>query len=342
MNSQTGTAPPASTFAIEISTERADDFERDVSPLLGAHHLRLLGTTGQQAFHLRHKAMPRLSVSAVSYGREVGVDVLAPRDHWSISQVSAGCVTMGRGLAAQALRQGAWAVYAPDCDDALTFDADGAVQTLALPLATVSTALASLLGHDVGRPPQLMAGPIAEPQKHRRLLDIASRLWALDDVPSGPLARVRGLQEELALYEILLTVPHDHSAALNQVQPAPGSQAVRRAREFLHAQVVPGASADVSLRQVAQHAGVGVRALGAAFLRETGVSPMRYLRLLRLDQARLDLVSGACSVTEAATRWGFWNLGDFARHYRQRHGQLPSAANGGRSRTVRFPGDGAA
>jgi AraC family ethanolamine operon transcriptional activator len=53
---------------------------------------------------------------------------------------------------------------------------------------------------------------------------------------------------------------------------------------------------------------------------------MRYLRQLRLDRARLDLLSGRCSVTEAATRWGFWNLGDFARYYRQRHGELPRAA----------------
>lgn len=327
-------------LAIEIHTARADEFEREVSPLLGAHRVRVQGQAGRRAFHLRHKALPRLSVSTVSYGRAVGVDVLAARDHWSVSQVSAGCVTVGRGPASQAHRQGDWTVYAPDCDDALAFDTQGAVQTLALPLDSVRTALAALLGHDLGQAPRLLHGPITAPALRHGLDSIASRLWALDDAALGPLGRVRSLQEELALYDLLLTVPHSHSAALRQAQQPPASQAVQRARAFLHAQLQPGSHAGPSLHDVAAQAGVGVRALGTAFQRETGVSPMRYLRQLRLDQARLDLLSGRCSVTEAATRWGFWNLGDFARHYRQRHGELPSAAGARRGKPLRFPGDG--
>jgi hypothetical protein len=94
-------------LAIEISTTRADDFERDVSPLLGAHRLRVQGAAGRHTFRLRHKALSRLSVSTVSYGRTVHVDVLAARDHWAVGQVSAGCVTVGRGAASQAFHQGA-------------------------------------------------------------------------------------------------------------------------------------------------------------------------------------------------------------------------------------------
>lgn len=319
------------SLAFEIRTTRADDFERDVAPLLGAHRLRVQGQAGRQAFHLRHQALPRLSISTVRYGRPVGVDVLAARAHWSISQVSAGCVTVGRGATARAFHPGAWTVYAPDCDDALAFNAQGAVQTVAVPLASMRAALAALLGHDVEHAPQLLHGAIATPGQRQRLDSIAARLWTLDGAAPGALGRVSGLQEELALYELLLTVPHQHSAALQQARPPAGSQAVRRAQAFLQAQVLPGASAKLGLHTVAAQSGLGVRALAAAFQRETGVSPMRYMRQLRLDQARLDLLSGHCNVTEAATRWGFWNLGDFARHYRQRHGELPSAAGRRRS-----------
>ena len=81
---------------------------------------------GRQAFHLRHKASPRLSVSTVSYGRAVDVDVLAARDHRAVSKVSAGRMTVGQGAALQAFHQGAWTVDAPDCDDVLAFDEQGA------------------------------------------------------------------------------------------------------------------------------------------------------------------------------------------------------------------------
>jgi AraC-like DNA-binding protein len=342
MTSITSVPLPANSPAIEIRCASADDFERDVSPLLGAHHLRLLGRASQQPFQMRHKALPRLSVSTISYGRAVGVDVLAARSHWSVSQVSAGRVVMGHSAAAQTLNRGAWTVYAPDCDDALAFNETGAVQTLVLPLASVNSALCALLGHDIASPAQLTPGPIAQMHLRQRLAQLAARLWTLDDAATGPLARVRSLQEELALYELLLTVPHNYSDALHQVKTPQGSQAVQRARDFLHAQVQPGSHKEVTLHDVATHAGLGVRALGSAFVRETGVSPMRYLRQLRLDQARLDLISGNCTVTDAATRWGFWNLGDFARYYQQRHGELPSAAASVHRRPVRFLDDSAA
>jgi AraC-like DNA-binding protein len=317
---------PASTVEFEIRTPRADDFERDVSPLLGAHRLQLQGRGAPNAFYLRHKALPRMSLSTVRYGREVGVEVLAERAHWSVSKVAAGCVSVGAGAGASRHHPGSWTVYAPDCADALSFDASGEVQTLALPLASLDAALAALLGHPLPAPLQLPHGWRSTPQQARRLDQIAARLWALDEDGAGLPDPVWRLHEELALYELLLTLPHGHSTLLQRASQPPGALPVRRAREFLHAHLDAGGRGDLALANVAAHAGLGVRALGEAFKRELGVTPMRYLRQLRLDRARLDLLAGRCSVTEAAMRWGFWNLGDFARYYRERHGELPRAA----------------
>jgi AraC-like DNA-binding protein len=315
---------PASAVEFEIRTPRADDFERDVSPLLGAHRLQLQGRAARNAFYLRHKALPRISLSTVRYGRAVGVEVLAERGHWSVSKVSAGCVAVGAGPRAVPHRQGSWTVYAPDSDDSLSFDAQGEVQTLALPLAVLEGALTALLGRPAPAPLQLPHGLQATAAQAQRLDQVAARLWGMDEGTALPDTVLR-LHEELALYELLLALPHAHSALLQQATRQPGPLPVRRACEFLQAHVQAGGRGDIALSEVAAHAGLGVRALGEAFKRELGVSPMRFLRHLRLDRARLDLLAGRCSVTEAATRWGFWNLGDFARTYRQRHGELPRA-----------------
>ena len=53
---------------------------------------------------------------------------------------------------------------------------------------------------------------------------------------------------------------------------------------------------------------------------------MAFLELLRLTGARRDLrrPGAATTVTETATRWGFFHFGEFAAAYRRQFGELPS------------------
>ena len=71
---------------------------------------------------------------------------------------------------------------------------------------------------------------------------------------------------------------------------------------------------------------MSVRALQAGFQEELGMSPTVYLPNTRLDRARADLLAGPAdvSLSEVASRWGFWHLGRFAQHYRRKFGLQPS------------------
>ena len=51
---------------------------------------------------------------------------------------------------------------------------------------------------------------------------------------------------------------------------------------------------------------------------------MAYLRQVRLERAREDLLLGRGPVSEIAYHWGFTNLGRFATQYRTRFSELPS------------------
>ena len=79
-----------------------------------------------------------------------------------------------------------------------------------------------------------------------------------------------------------------------------------------------------SLGDLARFAGVSSRSLQTAFQRDLGVSPMAYLRQVRLERARQDLLLGRGPVSEVAYHWGFSNLGRFATQYRARFGERPS------------------
>ncbi|WP_169708809.1 helix-turn-helix domain-containing protein [Trinickia terrae] len=97
------------------------------------------------------------------------------------------------------------------------------------------------------------------------------------------------------------------------------SREIRRAEIFIRANL----SRDLSLEEVAEAAGVSVRTLQASFKRDHDVSPMRYLRDLRLDVAREQILAGA-TVAEAAFDCGIPHPGRFAQYYRSRFGHLPS------------------
>lgn len=81
----------------------------------------------------------------------------------------------------------------------------------------------------------------------------------------------------------------------------------------------------ITVESLAAQVGVSGRTLYEGFRKFLGVSPMRYLRELRMERARADLLDPVCpsSVTAIATYWGFFQLGRFAADYRRRYGEHP-------------------
>ena len=81
----------------------------------------------------------------------------------------------------------------------------------------------------------------------------------------------------------------------------------------------------MTLGAAASELNVSIRSIQLAVEEHFGVSFVRLARLVRLHQVHGALVLGlATSVSEAATRHGFWHLGRFSRYYREVFGQPPS------------------
>lgn len=73
--------------------------------------------------------------------------------------------------------------------------------------------------------------------------------------------------------------------------------------------------------------GMRARSLINAFEAVTGLSPMDYLKRLRLTEVHRTLLRAEPSRTRiinVATDWGFWHMGHFARDYRAMFGEPPS------------------
>jgi AraC family transcriptional regulator, ethanolamine operon transcriptional activator len=72
--------------------------------------------------------------------------------------------------------------------------------------------------------------------------------------------------------------------------------------------------------------GVSERTLHEAFREHMGTTPKAYLKTLRLNAARHDLVTKAPTtrVTDVALDWGFVHFGWFSQDYRRLFGETPS------------------
>ncbi|TWD83828.1 AraC family transcriptional regulator [Kribbella amoyensis] len=89
---------------------------------------------------------------------------------------------------------------------------------------------------------------------------------------------------------------------------------------------------DIAATDIADAAGVTLRAVQIAFRRHLDTTPMGYLRRLRLAEAHRELVAadpGAETVAGIGARWGFCHAGRFAAEYRSAYGRQPSASLSG-------------
>ena len=84
----------------------------------------------------------------------------------------------------------------------------------------------------------------------------------------------------------------------------------------------------ITVPEIADAAGVSVRGLQMAFVRQLDVAPLLHLRQLRLEAARSALVDEAMvgtTIADIARRFGYANSGRFSTHYRNEYGEAPSA-----------------
>lgn len=127
-----------------------------------------------------------------------------------------------------------------------------------------------------------------------------------------------------AMLNLMLgALPHDHSLLLRGRVAAPSPRQVVRAIDFIHA----NARLPIQLKDIAEAAGVSPRSLQLSFAKFRGMSPMAYLRTVRMQGAKAEMLSCApgTKVATVAYGWGFAHMGIFAGQFREMFGETPSA-----------------
>ncbi len=131
------------------------------------------------------------------------------------------------------------------------------------------------------------------------------------------------LEAQIAVFGRTLDAP----ANGNGRGKASHSLIIKRSIEFLKA----NSYQPVHATDLCSALNVRMRTLYYAFQEFCGISPINFLRLLRLTKARKDLFDAdpkMTSVTDVAAKWHFWHFGRFSVEYKSLYGESPSATLG--------------
>ncbi len=306
-----------------FATSRLDEARDGVARFFWPHRIDFTNARRDLDAAFHHAPIAAISLNFVRYGADTDIDAGQQPDCFMFKYTQNGGLGSIRGRDRHDLRPHELIVSGPQRRLRVRFASDTGLLVLKVPRARLEGHLSALLGDRPGgklcfhEQPLQSTGSVA---RYIRLLHfLASELEENDALVQNRLAAVE--YEEFLLSTLLHALPHNALARLER--SAVGMPAhVGRVMDYIEA----NADLPLTAARLVAVSGTGASALYGAFRRHCGLSPLGYLRALRLGRVRAELkrAEPGCSVTSTALKWGFTHLGRFSSHYRSAYGETPS------------------
>ncbi len=325
--------------------------DRDVAQALVGrvfrpHRLEPAHGGANLAIELEHLDTGLLGLVGLRYGADVDI-IPGPLERFYLLQLPmqgrAG-IESGEHLFTSDARCASLLSPAPDLR--MHWGADNEQLCLRIDAETVERFISAWTGEPVRRLPTFQPQVLLDRQP--RLLDLMQQLIHLGEAAGGPnTAQALPLSAVQLEYQLLVNLftsqPHDVLDALQAHCPPVAPRCVR----LIEDHVVAHCDQPLTPETLAQLAGVSVRSLFLGFHRYRGISPMRFLRQVRMQRARQDLLAADAGtrVADVALKWGFTHQGRFSLAYQSCYGESPrdtlrtaSQAHAARTRPTRWGG----
>jgi AraC-like DNA-binding protein len=266
-----------------------------------------------------------ITIGEISYGADINLAIADLETSYHVLVPLTGALrSRHRGTTMQA-GPGRAAVYRPVGDIELDWPADCRLMSVKVERAALERELDAALGQQIVSPLLLGQSFDVATGPGRTWLTLARLLHAELCAEGGLVAqpRMAARWRDMVITGLALTVEHPYGDESTGSPRSRRPRTVKRALDAMHAEP----SQPYTVGDLAAIAGVGVRVLQESFRQHVGVSPLAYLRRLRLDGVHDELSRSdpwQANVSEVAHRWGFTHLGRFAGAYRARFGEPPS------------------
>ncbi|SFL39629.1 AraC family transcriptional regulator [Geodermatophilus ruber] len=310
---------------VVLASADLDEARRGIGNVFVPHRVDVAGP-GAVAARLHAVVLDRVTFAYSRYGAPVeigGLGAMGPCYHLNLLHRGAVRSWRGRDEVDQS-RRGQGVVFTPGEGWRMSWGGDCAQVAVRID----QQALQSHFERTVGRP---SGGPIAfrfalaESPAVRSFVSLLGSLVTELDTTAGSWLSSRLMVaqvEDFVMSGLLAAQPHNLSDVLTAPPGPSRPRHVRRAMDLM----AERPDDPLTTTDLAAAAGVSVRTLQAAFHSHVGMSPMEFLRDVRLERVHRELADagGGTTVTAVALRWGFGHLGRFAVAYRRKYGCSPS------------------
>ena len=323
---QGATTPPSGVlnhFERLRSTD-LDEVRAQVGAVFCEHELRVVGRAQRLDTRLRYRRAGQLGFGCMQYGAAVDIDPGSLGDFFLLQMPTRGHETVTAGSRVVESTVALASIVSPT----MPFHMHHGEGTEKLFIRIERAALERQFTQMYARPPRgaleftpAIAAPLAAGAGLRRMVD-----WLFEEASGGELMEhpmVAARIQETLLVALLDILPHNQSEPMRPGSTMVLPRFVVRAQEFIDQH----AHEPLTAGTIAEHAAIGVRSLFAGFRKYRDTTPMAYLKDVRLDRVRAELLQAPAtrgSVTRIAMGWGFSHFGLFSASYRRRFGELPS------------------
>ena len=305
-----------------IRTTDADQAVHEISAVFSNHQLAVLGPSEQLKVQLHARTTGLLTVADISHGTEVLVHPGELRSYYEINIPITGGTTSHCGTDEVESTPQRAAIFTPHKESRMRWSADCRQLAVKVGKDVLDSTLENLLGHPPDEIPEFPMGFDITTQPGRSWLKAVLLLRESID-NDAPDFVLRPL-EDLVVGQLLAAQPNNFTGRLTGDPRPPRPRTIARVIDFIEAE--PGAAHTAS--GLAAVAGTSVRSLQAAFADHLGLTPMEYVRRVRLARCRQAFLTANPSdrqtVADIAFQNGFAHLPRFAAAYRKLYHESPS------------------
>ncbi|MBC8948619.1 AraC-like DNA-binding protein [Xenorhabdus ehlersii] len=304
-----------------FSSNDLDEVKSMVGRVMQPHQLTILGNNQKIDAKMHYIPLGDISMSRLRYGASVEITPGELDSFFLIQMPLAGCAGIESGDQCLDSTPNLASILSPNQHTSMRWNADNDQFMVRISRSLLERTLVGQLGHPLDQPLVFELGFAWQRCQAWRCL-MPYLLECTTQVPDILQHKLITNQiEQLISVTLLSTHQHNYSETPTNRRCSIRPRHVRRVQEYLQAH----AHEPITVEQLAQVAGVSLRSLYSGFKEFLNISPMQYLRDLRMAHVRTELLAGeATSVTGVALRWGFAHMGRFSAEYKARYGETPS------------------
>lgn len=304
-----------------IASADLEHVRNSVSDMIKAHQLKQLRADQTLQTRLRHAQFGQVALSRLGYGADVHIQPDHLAGFYLIQMPQYGTARVRCGGQTVESTPYAATILNPNEDVDMIWHANNEQLMLKIDRNLVEEA-ARGMGMDVG--PQGLVFPVrleahTQPSWQIMLRYVLDCARHSQDILRSPL--LINQLEQLTVTTLLGLHPPAQAHAISATRVLP--RHLKKVVSHLHEQ----AHLPLTIAELSDIARVSSRTLQQAFREHYGMSPMQYLRQVRLDKLRHELIHSDepyQTLADLAMRWGFAHQGRFSAEYRSRFGETPS------------------